>query len=149
MKADFNPESKPFHTVKGQAAIEYMIVFGIALVLSLPFIMKAQTSVMELQAGSNNIAVQNTLNDIEVAVKTVSASGEPARRTFPIEMPRTLKSTEVRDNAVFIEVNTPRDSARYVRVFDVNVTGELPSESGRYMLKTEATSEGVEIEVVS
>jgi len=134
--------------VKGQAAIEYMIVIGIALVLSLPFIINAQESMVELRSGTSNVAVQDSLNDLEMAVETVSASGEPARRTFPVTFPDSLNSTTLHDSAVVVVVNSPTGTNTYTRTFEVNITGDLPDSSGRYMLRTEATSEAVNIEVV-
>jgi len=61
-----------------------MTVFSIALVLAAPFVLKAQSSVLDLRSDSNAVAVQNTLNNIEVAADTVSAAGEPATRTFQL-----------------------------------------------------------------
>lgn len=136
-------------SLKGQAAIEYMTVFGIALVLAAPFVIKAQSSIIDLKSGSGEIVVQDALNDIEVATETVSASGEPATRTFAVRLPESLNSTDVRLNSTIITVNTPSGTSTFSRTFDFNVSGELPSTPGSYLVKTEAVERGVKIEVVS
>ena len=135
--------------MKGQAAIEYMTVFGIALLVSTPFIIEAQDTISDLRQGTSNIALQSTLDDIEVAIETVSASGEPAVRTFPIELPDNINSTSIEQNATIIEVNTPQGVSTHFRTFDINISGELPQSSGNHMIRTEATSDGVEVVPVS
>lgn len=173
MKVDFNPGSKSSNgrmsqmlkaavgfcrnavygdrtsRSSGQAAIEYMIVFGIALVLALPFVLKAQSSIVDLKSDSNAVSIQNSLNDIELAVETVSASGEPAARTFPIRLPETVEKTWVLQKAVVVEIDTSGPRSNFSRSFEVNVTGDLPDEPGRYMLKAEANQSEVILEVVS
>lgn len=133
----------------GQAAIEYMIVLGIALLLAAPFVLKAQSSIVDLRSDSNAVSVQNSLNDIEVAAETVNAAGEPAARTFPVRLPETLERTWVLDNAVVIQIDTPGPRSNFSRTFDFNVSGGLPDQPGRYMLKTEANGSEVVLEVVS
>jgi hypothetical protein len=135
--------------LKGQAAIEYMTVFGIALVLAAPFVLKAQSSVMDLRSDSNAVSVQNTLNNIEVAADTVSASGEPAARTFSIRLPDSVRNTWILDRAVVIQISTPQSRSNFSRTFDFNISGNLPDQPGRYMLKTQANQSQVEFEVVS
>lgn len=135
--------------LKGQAAIEYMTVFGIALVLAAPFVLKAQSSVMDLRSDSNAVSVQNTLNNIEVAADTVSASGEPAARTFSIRLPDSVRNTWILDRAVVIQISTPQSRSNFSSTFDFNISGNLPDQPGRYMLKTQANQSQVEFEVVS
>jgi|AntDeeMetagen285_2_1112576.scaffolds.fasta_scaffold05440_2 hypothetical protein len=138
-----------FQKLKGQAAIEYMTVFSIALVLAAPFVLKAQSSVLDLRSDSNAVAVQNTLNNIEVAADTVSAAGEPATRTFSIRLPDSVRETWVLDRAVVIQIATSQSRSNLSRTFDFNVSGEIPDRSGRYMLKTQANQSEVQFEVVS
>jgi len=138
-----------FQKLKGQAAIEYMTVFSIALVLAAPFVLKAQSSVLDLRSDSNAVAVQNTLNNIEVAADTVSAAGEPATRTFSIRLPDSVRETWVLDIAVVIQIATSQSRSNLSRTFDFNVSGEIPDRSGRYMLKTQANQSEVQFEVVS
>jgi len=138
-----------FGKLKGQAAIEYMTVFGIALVLAAPFVLKAQSSILDLRSNSNAVSVQNTLNNIEVAADTVSASGEPAARTFSIRLPDSVRNTWVMDRAVVIQIDTPQSRSNFSRTFDFNISGTLPDQPGLYRLKTQANDSTVEFEVVS
>lgn len=135
--------------MKGQAAIEYMIVFGIALLLATPFIVRAQSSIMDIQSSSSVVSVQDSLNDIDVAVRTVSAAGEPSARTFEIRIPANVNETEIRDQSIIVRLNTPTGTTRLSRTFDTNLTGDLPRDSGLYLLRVRAEDGEVNLEVVS
>jgi hypothetical protein len=135
--------------VKGQAAIEYMTVFGIALLLATPFVVKAQSSIMEIQSSSSVVSMQDSLNDIDVAVRTVSAAGEPSARTFEIRIPDNINETVIRDENIVVRLNTPTGTVRLSRNFDTNITGDLPSDPGLYLLRVRAEGGEVDLEVVS
>jgi hypothetical protein len=147
-EADFNGLEKCLG-VKGQAAIEYMTVFGIALLLAAPFVMKAQSSIMEIQSKSSFVSMQDSLNDIDVAVRTVSASGEPAARTFEVRIPESVNETDIREQNIVVRLNTPTGTERLSRNFETNLTGNLPSEPGLYLLRVRAEAGEVDLEVVS
>lgn len=138
-----------FHKLKGQAAIEYMIVFGLALALAAPFVLKAQSSIFDLKSDSNAVSVQNSLNDIEVASKTVNAAGEPAARSFQVQFPQTVRNTWVSNRAVVVQIVTSDARSNLTRTFDFNVSGSLPERSGNHIIKAQANDGEVVIEVVS
>jgi hypothetical protein len=92
---------------KGQASIEYLAVFAIALALSTPFILQAQKTMTELRTGSENMQLQNSLEKLETSVKSVSASGEPARRTFQMDVPSNVVSARIEGTGVRYTVDTP------------------------------------------
>lgn len=135
--------------MKGQAAIEYLTVFGIALLLATPFVVKAQSSIMDIQTSSSVVSIQDSLNDVDVAVRTVSAAGDPSARTFEISIPENVNETLVRDNGVIVRLNTPTGTTRVSRTFDTNLTGEMPSDPGLYLLRVQARDGEVDLEVVS
>lgn len=145
-KTNFFPEM--LENLKGQAAIEYMTVLSLALLLASPFVLRAQDSILDLRSNSNVVTVENSLNDIEVAAETVNAAGEPAARTFTVRMPQTLQKTWVLDNAIVVQLKTPSARSNHTRTFDFNVSGELPDKPGRHRLKTQANNSEVELEVV-
>lgn len=133
---------------KAQAAIEYLMVFGVALLLSTPFIIKAQQSVMEIKTGSEMLEARNSLNQIQSAAETVNAAGDPARRTFAITMPRSVESTSVEGKYVRVAINTSDSYVGMSREFAFNVTGTLPESEGNYLVSATADSGEVKFEVV-
>lgn len=135
--------------MKGQAAIEYLIVLGIALLVAVPFVVKAQTSVVDIRSSVSAIEAQNSLNNIEVAIKTVDAAGEPAARTVELRLPNNLNRTEIRDNSIIIYLNTPEGDRPLTRTFEADIEGSLPDNPGLYLLRVKAAGGEVQLEVVS
>jgi hypothetical protein len=134
---------------KGQAAIEYLMVFGIALALSTPFIVKAQSSIVDLRQGSGAVELHNSLNKMESAIKTVDASGEPAKRTFLVELPQSVESGQIKSDAIIYNVSSASGSAQMIRSYEINITGKVPQDAGNNRVSVEAKSDSVNISVVS
>jgi len=135
-------------SIKGQASIEYLAVFGIALAISTPFIINAQNSLLDLRTGSGSIEAQNSLQKIETAVNTVAASGEPAQRTFDVRIPQNYEGGEVRDNAIVMTVRNRAGESDLIRTFDVDLEGDLPQTPGRYEVTVYMEDRNATIEVV-
>jgi hypothetical protein len=124
------------------------MVFGLALALSVPFIVKAQGSMVDIRTSSQILEARDSLNKIDSAAETVNAAGEPARRTFAVEIPDSTSNTTVADNYVRISINTSSGYVGLDRQFDFNVTGELPKEDGLYILSASAVNGSVDFKVV-
>lgn len=133
---------------KAQAAVEYLTVFGIALLLSTPFILKAQSSILELRTGSSVVALQNSMDKTEYAVQTVSASGEPAQMGFSFEVPKTVESGEIVNNSIVYTVKTQAGESQLIRTFESNVTGNVPEKAGKHRVKVYAKNSKTFVEVV-
>lgn len=119
---------------KGQSSLEFLMVVGIALAITAPFVISAQRSVMNVQSTSNAVQIQRSLDRLAEAVSTVSVSGEPARRTFMMELPdNTQKGYIVQDRAVVYTLKTRAGLANVTRVFETNISavdGGIPQKPG-------------------
>lgn len=133
---------------KGQAAIEYLAVFGLALALSTPFIINAQTSMMDLQTSSSALSLQNSLQKLETSINTVSASGEPAQRTFRFEVPSNVQSAQLNENSIIYTINTRSGPSDLIRTFDSPITGNVPQDAGTYSVTVYAEEDATVVEVV-
>lgn len=133
---------------RGQAAIEYMTVFGIALVLSTPFILRAQDSIMELRTGTQVVTLQNSLDRVESSVETVSAAGEPAQRTFSFEVPEITREARVVNNSVVYAVRTSAGRSQLIRTFETDISGSVPETTGRHRMTVYARDGRTRIEVI-
>lgn len=149
MEEDFNERQELLGVSRrGQASIEYLAVFGIALAISTPFIMNAQSSLLDLRTGSGSIEAQNSLQKIETAVNTVAASGEPAQRTFTVRLPQNYEGGEVRDNAIAFTMRNRAGESDFIRTFDVDLNGDVPQTPGRYEVTVYMGDGNATIEVV-
>jgi hypothetical protein len=125
------------------------MVFGLALLLSTPFILKVDDSIVRLQTGSNAVELQNSVQKLESSIETVAAAGEPARRTFYVNLPKSVESGQIVNNSVIYTIRTPSGQSQLVKTFDTNITGNLPQTPGRHRLTVYVDSGEVVIEVVS
>ena len=136
-------------TRKAQSSIEFLSVFGLAMLLAAPFIVAAQNSVVRLQTGADSAQLQNSMDKLETAVSTVEASGPPAKRSFYMRIPgRVQKSYIVKDRAVVFTVQTPAGVTNVSRIFDSKVvenSDSLPDTQGRHPVSVTAWQDQVNI----
>lgn len=128
------------------------MVVGIALTISAPFVLSAQESMINIQQSSEAVSLQQSLDRLEEAVSTVSVSGEPARRTFNMDMPNNVvEARVVQDRAVVYTLDKRSGRTNVSRVFDTNISavdGGLPDGEGRSRVTVYAWNNQVNISVV-
>lgn len=135
-------------TRKAQSSIEFLSVFGLAMLMAAPFIVAAQSSIVQLQTGADSATLQNSMDKLESAVTTVEASGPPAKRTFAMDIPGNVEESYVVNNrAVVFTVNTPSGRTNVSRIFDTQIaaSGGLPSSQGVYPMSVTAWQDQVNI----
>lgn len=122
------------YSFKGQSSVEFLLVVGIALSISTPFLLAAQQSVIDLEQTSRSVSLEQSLDKLEQAVKTVSVSGEPARRTFNMDIPdNVLKAQVVQGRGVVYTVRNGGGVFNSSRLFETNISMPegLPEDPGR------------------
>lgn len=134
---------------KGQSSIEFLTVFGIAMMMAAPFILSAETSIAELNTGTDAAQLQNSLNNLEEAIQTVASQGDPAQRTVNLDLPGNVDDAYVVDNqAIVYTVNVQGQQTNLTRIFETQIeTPEqsLPNERGRHQLTVRAWENQVNI----
>lgn len=134
-----NPNS---HFLKGQSSIEFLTVFGIAMLMASPFIISAETSINELRTSTETAQLENSLNKLQETVQTVASQGEPAKRTIEIDLPRNVQTSYlVNEQAIVYTYRVQGQNANTSRIFEnpVQETGEgLPNQPGRHQIEVEA-----------
>jgi len=134
---------------KAQSSIEFLSVFGLAMLLAAPFIVSAQNSVVQLRMGADAAELQNSMDKLETAISTVDASGPPAKRTFQMDMPSLVEESYLVNNkAIVYTVDTPSGNSNISRIFDarvVEVSDSLPENQGVYPVSVTAWKDQVNI----
>ncbi|MFB6192948.1 MAG: hypothetical protein ABEK00_01750 [Candidatus Nanohaloarchaea archaeon] len=140
-------------SLKGQSSVEFLMVVGIALAVSAPFVLSAQRSIINVQQTQEAVAVQESLDKLGEAVSTVSVSGEPARRTFVMDMPdNVVEARVVQGRAVVYTLRTQSGNTNVSRVFETNISavdGGLPDGKGSGRVTVYAWNNQVNISVVN
>lgn len=122
------------NSLKGQSSVEFLLIVGIALAISTPFMLSAQQSIIDIEMASEAVSLQQSMDKLEESVSTVSVSGEPARRTFLMELPDNVaKAQIVQDRAVVYTLNRSSGRTNVSRIFDTNISapGGLPEQTER------------------
>lgn len=135
-------------TRKAQSSIEFLSVFGLAMLMAAPFIVAAQSSIVQLQTGADSATLQNSMDKMESAVTTVEASGPPAKRTFAMDIPQNVEESYVVSNrAVVFTINTPSGRTNVSRIFDTQIAANdgLPSSQGVYPMSVTAWQDQINI----
>lgn len=138
---------------KGQSSIEFLFVFGLAMLVASPFILSAQESIVRLETGTRMAEMQNSMDKMDTAVARVGSSGPPAKRTFEINIPRAVEEVYVvQESAVVYTINSSSGVTNLSRVFDQKVveSGDgLPGDRGIHTISATAWRDQVNLSEVS
>lgn len=88
----------------------------------------------ELRTGSENMQLQNSLEKLETSVRSVSASGEPARRTFQMDVPSNVESARIEGTGVRYTVSTSSGDSDIIvdTGTDFSTDSSVPVAPGKY-----------------
>lgn len=129
----------------GQAAIEYLAMVGIALLLTAPLVIEVQQASMDLQQSYQHAQTKNALNNIEEAATLVNAQGKPAQVTFRIQLPSNILQTNVTDQYLHIRRKIRGKPHDTYNILDFNVSGTIPETKGVYAMTAKAEEDYVNI----
>lgn len=130
---------------KGQAAIEYLSIVGIALLLTAPLIVQTQESTIAMQNSYENGLAKTALNTIEEAAALVNSQGEPARVTFKVRLPKDINHTNVTDRIIHIRRAVGGETYSFYNSLPFNVSGNIPTSSGIHEMVAKAEEDYVNI----
>lgn len=134
--------------LSGQAALEYLSIVGIALLLLTPIILLAQQHVKELNNDTRMMLAIEAKNKIAAASDVVHAQGPPSAMTIGIQLPAGIVRAIVENQMILIEVPSAESSTDLVSMFDYNVTGNLSTSAGSHKIRIEAMYDVVNITVI-
>ena len=127
---------------KGQAALEYLAIVGIQLlVLSLVWLYfntNYQTSLKELDAQK----ARDTVNKIADTAQVVNLQGPPAKQTVVVDFPADVAMVNVTGHEVLIRLSGNRDAYTYSPVL---LNGSIKAYAGTAYIKIEAKGGFVQI----
>ncbi|MFB6294740.1 MAG: hypothetical protein ABEI97_03195 [Candidatus Nanohaloarchaea archaeon] len=130
---------------RGQVALEYIAIIGIALLISTPLIIQAQESSQSLRDSFQNGLAKNALNNIEEAASLVHSQGPPAKTTFTIRLPPGITQTNVTDRYFHIRRDIGAAETDFYNTVDFNVTGDIPANAGVHTMVAEAENDYVNV----
>ncbi len=126
---------------QGQAALEYMVMISIALLISTPLILQAQGSVQDVQSTSRSVELERAMDTISEGARLVNAQGSPAKTTFEVKVPSRVVEGNVSNQHIFYKRRARAGNQSFFRFFNFNVSGKLPTSQGLHVVEAKAVTE--------
>lgn len=126
--------------MKGQSSLEFVSIVGIALIIATPFVLEAQSTIIEINQGSDSAEFQASLDQLAKAVREVDAMGEPSKKTVEIQIKKDMDDFRVsEDRAIIFTQEISGDKTNYTRIFDTEINAQnIPTQQGIYDIEVEA-----------
>ncbi len=130
---------------KGQMSMEYLMVMGFALIVTVPLVIiffEQSSSAQEKVSADNAAQIARQIIDTSEQVYYL---GEPSATTIKANMPDNVEQIIISGNDLTFRMQTGSGLSDVTVSSDVNLTGGLSSEPGIHNIKIEATANGVSI----
>ncbi|VVB59957.1 Uncharacterised protein [uncultured archaeon] len=134
---------------KSQAALEYMMVASIALLMLVPVVLDGWQSTAQLGTNINFQKARSAASQMADAAKTVYFQGTPSVMTINVAFPENIILANVSGKELYFKMKIKDSSTDIVEFFDFNVTGNLSNVSGMHEIYLEALPNVVNITQVS
>ena len=134
--------------MKAQAAVEFLIIVSVALMIILPVTFYAKQSLIGYKDDTKISLAENTVKKLGESVDWVFSQGPPAKLTLEIYIPNDVNEISLDNKTILFKVKT---SAGVSDVFYETVAplnGSLPITSGYYFVSLTAYRDYVNITVV-
>ena len=120
---------------KSQTSIEVMIILGIILIV-LGIIITTNMNVSDMFVSKyTKDQIRLSLKDIKSNSDLVYSQGKDATISVPITLPGGIFNSSITNNTLLFQVYSQNSYEDIYLISDYNITGTLPTEEGRYILK--------------
>ncbi|MCD6477476.1 MAG: hypothetical protein J7K87_00545 [Candidatus Aenigmarchaeota archaeon] len=128
--------------MKGQAAVEYMIIIGIAIAILTPLFVIIDSYTYESKQDLRTKALEDGLDSIAESANMVYFQGYPARISVTVYIPQGVILTNVTGDFIRVRLESKNGYNDVISVTDAPVNGTLPTSSGTYKVTVSATEDG-------
>ncbi|MFA4946247.1 MAG: hypothetical protein WC607_01760 [Candidatus Micrarchaeia archaeon] len=113
--------------MRGQAAIEYLVIVALSLAVLLPLWFYVDTNRTQVEGQLRLGYAQQAVNRLRDAADLVYAQGPPAQIYVEVNVPPGIASASVSGRAISLFVNSQWGPNEVYAVTVANVTGSLES----------------------
>jgi hypothetical protein len=134
--------------MKGQVAIEYMIITAIGLMIVLVGSGYLLRTFGEYSDENNISLAKNTVNKIGETSDLIFSRGSPSKIKIEITIPENVEEISFSNKTVLFRLKTSSgiNSIYYSTI--AQISGSLPTKSGRYYVSLTAEEDGISISVI-
>ena len=130
---------------KGQVAMEYLMIFGLTIALTLPLLIIYVTQTQNMQADITAAQLDKLSFEIASAAKEVYYMGEPAQKTIYITFPANIQSVTIDGKLMIFEIDSAERDYNFYKDVPMNLTGSLRSYEGVHTVVVKAEGAVVNI----
>jgi uncharacterized protein (UPF0333 family) len=125
---------------KGQVSMEYMAIFSIAVLMTLPLIIIFVTQQGNIKADITNAQAQRAATEIISAAEEVYFMGPPAQRTIRVTFPEGIQGIDISQTTFMMSLTTAELDYMVIKDSAANMTGNLSITPGQktIVLRAEA-----------
>ncbi|MBU3957551.1 MAG: hypothetical protein KKB25_00570 [Nanoarchaeota archaeon] len=125
---------------KAQAALEYMMIIGMVLVILMPMVISI---FQQIETVSRSRHAEIAALRISSTASNIYAQGPGAKSTINIFLPDGYSNMSyVSGNVILIKVYIPGGFNDVVKISTANLTGTLPADSGYKQITLEMLQNG-------
>ena len=128
---------------KGQAAIEYMMIISISMVILVPLMFIVNSYISGSRDEMKIRSMEDSIDSLGESAEMIYFQGYPAKMTMKFYVPERAKNATLDGNLIWIKLGTDSGYTDIVTTTQANMTGVLPTEPGSYMLEIMATEDGL------
>jgi uncharacterized protein (UPF0333 family) len=137
--------SKLLHASKAQVSMEYLIIFTIAFMMTLPLIVIYSQQTQNVQADVTQVQIYKLATKISDYAEQVYYMGEPSQRTLIINFPKGINSVTIAGNNILFNVTTTDLTYTVLKETTANLTGSIETFEGPHTIVFKAEANLVDI----
>lgn len=115
--------------MKGQAAIEYMVIVALSLAILVPTLLYVEQTKSNVESELKLNYAQQAVNEMRDAADLAYAQGPPAQFYVEVLVPAGVNSVSIRGNIISVYLDTSHGLSEVYAHTAGNVTGSLQSFS--------------------
>ena len=129
--------------MKAQAAIEYMMIISIVMVIMIPLLFLVNSYMSQGKDELKVRALEDSVDALAEAADMVYFQGYPAKMTMKFYVPENVIMTNVSNNLIRVRILTSSGAIDITGFTQANLTGTLPTRSGIYKIRIIAQEDGL------
>ncbi len=131
--------------MKGQLSVEYLIVVGFALLMTIPTVIIFFSQSNSNIESVNNAQAQIVVRKIIDSAEKVYYLGPPSQTRIKATMPAGIENITITNRAIKVTMISSGGQNDIVEGSDVNITGNLSAISGTVYIKIQSIGDTVNI----
>jgi hypothetical protein len=134
--------------MKAQAAVEYMTVIGIGLIILTAILYYSTRSFQNYKEDTNVLSAKNTVDKVGENVDWVYSQGYPSRVQISVYIPDDVEMASLANRTVLMRMKSTSGTKDIFYNTIGDMQGSLPENSGFYHLSIAAVNGYVNVSVV-